>query len=68
MSSELRRRMNRHCPGCQPPATTRRGFLRNFGMGFGWLAFAGLANHAVANGASADCHGRAPPAWGPVMP
>jgi hypothetical protein len=35
---------DRRCPGCQGPAFTRRDFLRRSGMGFGWLAFAGLAH------------------------
>lgn len=34
--------------GCESVATTRRDFLRRAGMGFGWLAFAGLANRAAA--------------------
>ena len=32
------------CPGCESPALTRRGFLKRSSMGFGMLAFAGLAN------------------------
>lgn len=34
------------CPGCQTPAASRRGFLRQASAGFGWLAFSGLANAA----------------------
>lgn len=30
------------CPGAMPPARSRREFLRNAGVGFGWLALAGL--------------------------
>ncbi len=30
------------CRGCTPPPRTRRGFLRETGLGFGWLALAGL--------------------------
>src|SRR4051812_32638801 len=44
MSPDRPRRPNRLCPGCQGPAFTRRDFVRRSGMGFGWLAFAGLAN------------------------
>ncbi len=36
------------CPGCEAHATTRRDFLQHSSMGFGWLAFAGLANQGVA--------------------
>ncbi|MFN0051867.1 MAG: DUF1501 domain-containing protein [Planctomycetales bacterium] len=32
------------CPGCQPPAASRRDFLKRSGMGFGALALAGLAH------------------------
>jgi hypothetical protein len=35
------------CPGYGPPATSRRGFLRQASAGFGWLAFSGLANAAA---------------------
>ncbi len=38
------------CPGCETPATTRRGFLQRSSMGFGWLAFAGLTNQGIAAG------------------
>ena len=31
------------CPGCETNALSRREFLQRSGMGFGWLAFAGLA-------------------------
>ncbi|HRK35450.1 MAG TPA: DUF1501 domain-containing protein [Candidatus Hydrogenedentes bacterium] len=42
--------MNPLCPGCETPALTRRGFLRRTSMGFGYLAFAGLANRwAIAD-------------------
>ncbi len=41
---------NRSCPGCEAPASSRRDFLRRSSMGFGWLAFAGLANNGVAAG------------------
>jgi hypothetical protein len=37
------RQVDRRCPGCDVPATSRRDFLRRANMGFGWLAFAGLA-------------------------
>jgi Protein of unknown function (DUF1501) len=40
--------VNRHCPGCAAPALTRRGFLERSSMGFGWLAFAGLAGRWAA--------------------
>src|SRR5687768_3063016 len=39
------------CPGCQPPALSRRDFLRRSSMGFGSLAFAALAQRwASASG------------------
>jgi len=38
---------DRRCPGCERPASTRRDFLRRSSMGFGWLAFAGLANQGA---------------------
>ena len=44
MSPERPRGSDRLCPGCERPAITRRDFLRRSSMGFGWLAFAGLAN------------------------
>lgn len=34
----------RGCPGRMATGGTRRAFLRRSSMGFGWLAFAGLAN------------------------
>lgn len=39
------------CPGRQQPALTRRAFLRQSSLGFGALAFAGLAAEASAAGA-----------------
>jgi Protein of unknown function (DUF1501) len=36
------------CPGCEAPPVTRRGFLQRSSMGFGWLAFAGLASRWAA--------------------
>src|SRR5881275_792973 len=44
MSPDGPRGSDRLCPGCERPAFTRRDFLRRSSMGFGWLAFAGLAN------------------------
>lgn len=38
------RRENPLCPGCDGTARTRRDFLRRTGLGFGWLAFMGLAS------------------------
>jgi hypothetical protein len=38
----------RRCPGCEPPSLTRRGFLERSSMGFGLLAFAGLAGRRAA--------------------
>ncbi|MGE0760375.1 MAG: DUF1501 domain-containing protein [Pirellulaceae bacterium] len=35
------------CPGCLPPAVTRRDFLRRARLGFGWLAWTGLASQAA---------------------
>ena len=40
--------VNPLCPGCEAPAMTRRGFLRRTSMGFGQLAFAGLAGRWAA--------------------
>ncbi|MDZ4860362.1 MAG: DUF1501 domain-containing protein [Candidatus Hydrogenedentes bacterium] len=40
--------MNPLCPGCEQPALTRRGFLQRTSMGFGQLAFAGLASNWAA--------------------
>ena len=40
--------VNRLCPGCQGPPLSRRGFLERSSMGFGWLAFAGLASRWAA--------------------
>ena len=42
---------NDGCPGCEAPASSRRDFLQRSSMGFGWLAFAGLANQGIATGA-----------------
>ncbi len=42
---------NNRCPGCEAPASSRRDFLQRSSMGFGWLAFAGLANQGIATGA-----------------
>ncbi len=39
---------NPGCPGHLPPATTRRGFLRSAGLGFGYLALADLAARTAA--------------------
>ena len=36
--------VNPLCPGCDEPAETRRDFLRRSSMGFGMLAFGGLAH------------------------
>jgi hypothetical protein len=47
MSPDRPRESNRLCPGCQGPAFTRRDFLRRSSMGFGWLAFAGLATQSA---------------------
>ena len=43
-SSDQRRRAHLPCPGRATPALSRRDFLAQSNMGFGWLAFAGLAN------------------------
>ena len=40
-------RSDLNCPGCVAPYASRRDFLQNGSLGFGWVAFAGLA----ANGA-----------------
>jgi len=44
------------CPGCEAPSRTRREFLRRSGIGFGWLAFAGLANRWAAAQDSGAAH------------
>src|SRR5262245_20914645 len=44
MSPEARYSRNPLCPGCEPPALTRRSFLRRSSMGFGLLAVATLAD------------------------
>ena len=36
------------CPGRQPLARSRREFLKNSSMGFGWLAFSQIAGQALA--------------------
>lgn len=36
------------CPGRQPSARSRREFLKNSSMGFGWLAFSQIAEQALA--------------------
>ncbi len=36
------------CPGRQPSARSRREFLKNSSMGFGWLAFSQIAGQALA--------------------
>ncbi|MEQ1825942.1 MAG: DUF1501 domain-containing protein [Pirellula sp.] len=40
------------CPGSQFPAYSRRDFLRRSNLGFGWLAFSGLANFGLAGSSS----------------
>ncbi len=55
-SAGRRLSVNRLCPGCEAPALTRRGFLERSSLGFGWLAFAGLASRW----ASAETQARAP--------
>ncbi len=50
MFPDDRRHSPRHCrlcPGSETPALTRRGFLKQSSMGFGWLAFAGLASQSA---------------------
>ena len=36
------------CPGRQPSTRSRREFLRNSSMGFGWLAFSQIAGNTIA--------------------
>ena len=43
-SGDQRQRATQRCPGPEAPALSRRDFLARSNMGFGWLAFAGLAN------------------------
>ncbi len=43
-SGDQHHRAAQLCPGCDTPALSRRDFLARSNMGFGWLAFAGLAN------------------------
>src|ERR1700736_2989096 len=57
MSPDRSREPDRACPGRQGPAFTRRDFLRRSGIGFGWLAFAGLAHQW----ARAEARGQPPP-------
>ena len=40
--------IDRRCPGRTASPLSRRGFLQRSSMGFGWLAFAGLANRWAA--------------------
>lgn len=49
MSLELPQRRNPLCPGCEPVAFDRRGFLQRSSMGFGWLAFSNLATALAAD-------------------
>ncbi len=45
------------CPGRVAPVATRRSFLQQSSLGFGWLAFAGLANRvASAEARRAQAH------------
>ncbi len=48
MSSSGRQGAGRRCPGCEPPARSRRDFLRRSSMGFGSLALTALARHWAA--------------------
>ncbi len=41
----------RGCPGHQPAARTRRGFLQQSSLGFGWLAYQALAGAEATNAA-----------------
>jgi len=53
------------CPGCAPPSRSRRGLLQATGLGFGWMAFGGLARAWAAGPAArsdaAAAGGAAPP-------
>jgi len=46
--NDNRRTANPLCPGHEAPAVTRRDFLRRTNMGFGMLAFGGLASQWAA--------------------
>lgn len=57
MSTEPGLSVNPLCPGRRAGVTTRRSFLRQSSLGFGWLAFAGLANRvASAEARRAQAH------------
>lgn len=47
MSNDTRLTRNPRCPGFAAPPASRREFLETAGLGFGWLAFSGLAEAAV---------------------
>ncbi|MEX0728759.1 MAG: DUF1501 domain-containing protein [Planctomycetaceae bacterium] len=53
MSNKFQTRSDLGCPGCQTPALSRRDFLNRSSMGFGALAFAGLAQQWAAAGTGA---------------
>jgi hypothetical protein len=46
--------MNDHSCGCVTPLFTRRDILKSFSCGFGWLAFAGIAQRTAAAAASTN--------------
>ncbi|MBL9136621.1 MAG: DUF1501 domain-containing protein [Verrucomicrobiales bacterium] len=59
MSAESATRPCPGCPGRADPSPNRREFLRRSSMGFGWLAFAGLAHPwACADTARPQTHFR----------
>jgi len=45
MASRIASRRNRHCPGFNGLACSRREFLRRTSLGFGWLSFVALSSH-----------------------
>jgi len=55
MSPDHSRGIHAACPGRAAPVLTRRGFLQQANLGFGWLALAGLTAHwARAEGPAAS--------------
>ena len=52
MSAKSSRRSDVGCPGSVAPYALRRDFLRESSMGFGWLAYTGLAAKATEHAGS----------------
>lgn len=56
MSRNRARALNDRCPGRVSTAGTRREFLRSSSMGFGWLAFAGMAAASTSHASETQPH------------